>query len=119
MGELSAALLGLETDREDVGPTVNVGTASGRLVPANPNRVFLYLANPSTNDVFVAPETSVAVDEGYIVPPGNGSLTFEVGTDGDITGAEFHAIANGGAVDLIVRGEQAAGPLPQVPEETS
>jgi len=67
MTRITEFLLGFETDREGLDSPVTVGTTSSRLVPQNPNRLFLTFINPSTNTVYVDTQTSVAVDEGFII----------------------------------------------------
>lgn len=114
MTELTQFLLGFETDRESIDSPITVGTSSDRLIDQNPNRLFLTFINPSPNDVFIDTSSNVAVNEGFIIPDSNGSLTFEVTTDGDIATSEFHAIADGGTADVIVKGEQVAGQIPEV-----
>jgi hypothetical protein len=112
--ELTQFLLGVETDRESTDSPVTVGPTSDRLIDQNPNRLFLTLINPSPNDVFIDTTSDVAVDEGFLIPDSNGSITFEIATDGDITTSEFHAIADGGTSDVIVKGEQVTGQIPEV-----
>jgi hypothetical protein len=53
------------------------------------------------------------VNQGFIVSSNDGVLQFETATDGDVTTEEFHAIADGGTADLIVRAEQAVGQIPE------
>jgi hypothetical protein len=111
--ELTQFLLGVETDRESIESPITVGTSSDRLIDQNPNRLFLTFINPGTNDVFLDTTSDVAVNEGFILAANSGVLTFEASTDGDITTAEFHAIADGGTVDIIVKGEQVTGQIPE------
>jgi len=110
--ELTQFLLGFETDRESIDSPITVGTSSDRLIDQNPNRLFLTFINPSLNDVYVDASADVAVDEGFIVSSNDGVLQFETRTDGDITTEEFHAVADGGTADLIIRAEQAVGRIP-------
>jgi len=111
MGHLSEEILGFPTTREGVSTQQTVGTSSGRLVDANPNRLFLYLANVGTNDVYVAPDAAVGVQDGFLIAADGGTLTFQIDTDGDLTAEEFHAIADGGNSTLVVRSEAAYGSL--------
>jgi len=113
MTRITEFLLGFETDREGLDSPVTVGTTSTRLVPQNPNRLFLTFINPSTNTVYVDTQTSVAVDEGFIISSNDGVLQFETRTDGDVTTEEFHAVADGGTANIIVRAEQAVGQIPE------
>jgi len=112
MGRLSEALLGVSTTRESIDSPVSVTTTASRILDQNPNRLFLTFINPSTNNVWVGPESDVQVGEGFIVSANNGVTTFQIQEDGDITTAEFHAIANGGTADLVVRGEEVEGRIP-------
>ena len=109
MTRLTEALLGFETNRESIDSPVTVGTSSSRLIDSNPNRLFLTLINPSANDVWVDTRANVAVGEGFLAAKDNGTVTFEVERDGDLVTEEFHAIADGGTADLVVKGEQAIG----------
>jgi len=118
MTELTQFLLGFETDREAIDSPITVGTSTERVIDQNPNRLFLTFINPSPNDVFLDTTSDVAVNEGFIVPESNGSLTFEVATDGDVTTSEFHGVADGGTADVIVKGEQVSGQIPEVGDES-
>jgi len=111
--ELTQFLLGFETDRESLDSPITVGTSSDRLIDQNPNRLFLTFINPSPNDVFLDTNSDVAVNEGFILAANSGALTFEASTDGDITTAEFHAIADGGTANIVVKGEQVVGQIPE------
>lgn len=113
MTELTQFLLGFETDRESIDSPITIGTSSDRLIDQNPNRLFLTFINPSPNDVFLDTVSGVGLDEGFILAANSGTLTFEAATDGDITTAEFHAIADGGTADVIVKGEEVVGQIPE------
>jgi len=112
MGRLSEALLGVSATREGIDSPVSVTTTADRILDQNPNRLFLTFINPSTNNVWIDPSADVAVGEGFIVSSNNGVTTFQIQEDGDVTTAEFHAIANGGPADLVVRGEEVEGRIP-------
>jgi len=100
MARLTEALLGFETDRESIDSPITVTTDSSRLIDSNPNRLFLTLSNPSTNDVFIDVESDVAV---------------RLYLEGRHTVIRRHkeALADGGPAELVIKGEQAIG-VPEV-----
>jgi len=109
MPHVTELLLGVETVEEQIDRKQTVGTTEKRIAPANPDRIQLVIINPSTTDVTVDTRPSVSIDEGFVVPKANGSVTFSMTEDGTLTTREFHAIAPTGSVDLDTIGEEVDG----------
>jgi hypothetical protein len=112
---ISELLLGIETVEEQIDRLQSVGATSTRIAPANPDRTQLVIINPSSTDVTVDTQPSVSVDEGFVVPKANGSVTFSMTEDGTLTTREFHAIVPSGSVDVVTIGEEVDG-QPEVME---
>jgi hypothetical protein len=112
---ISELLLGIETVEEQIDRLQSVASTSTRLVPANPDRTQLVIINPSSTDVTVDTQPSVSVDEGFVVPKANGSLSVSMTEDGTLPTREFHAIVPSGSVDVVTIGEEVDG-QPEVME---
>jgi hypothetical protein len=118
MTELTQAVLGFETDREQIDRTQTVGTSSERILDQNPNRLQIVFINPTANDVVIDTSAEVALGDGFAIPAGNGSVVFNVDQDGDLPTSEWYAVADSAGTDIVTRGEELRGEIPE-PAEVS
>jgi len=116
MTELTQALLGVETDREQIDRTSTIGTTAERILDQNPNRLQLVFTNPSSAEVYIDTTSEVALDDGFVVPAGNGTLILNVQDDGDLPTSEWYAIAGSAGTTITHRGEEVQGQIPE-PQE--
>lgn len=118
MTQLTEAILGFETDRESIPRTVAVGTTAERILDQNPNRIQIVFLNPTTNDLFIDTSAEVTLGDGFSVPAGNGSVVFNVDQDGDVPTSEWYAVADTAGTEVVTRGEEVRGEIPEPSEVT-
>lgn len=94
MSKITDFLLGLETTDEQASRTVTVGTTSQKVFEAHPDRVWLYVMNPTGNTIYMRPDPEVVFDQGFIVPSNGGTFSLNVKEDGDIVHEDWYAISN-------------------------
>lgn len=105
MAETAAALLskqrfGFRT--RQVESIVPVGIVPAVLVNNNPDRVFLQLILEGAFDVRIGRNGSVSSASGIPLSAPNGITTFTPERDGEATGYERWAVANGGVSNVRV-----------------
>jgi hypothetical protein len=113
MTELTQAVLGFETDREQIDRIQTVGTTPTRILDQNPNRLQIVFVNPTSNDVFIDTSAEVALGDGFSIPAGNGSIVFNIDQDGDVPTSEWYAVADTAGTDIVTRGEELRGEIPE------
>jgi len=108
MGALSEFLereFGYGLRSKDSAPTV--GTSAAKFVNNNPASLELIISNPTSNSVYIALNSQVALTRGIFVPPDGGSVTFTAWEDGDLVGREWWGIASASSELYIVEVEKA------------
>ena len=90
--------------------TVNVGTTATQVVPANPQRVALFIANKSVNPGHVDTERSVSTSRGMPVTQNGGNIEFRYDEDGSLVQAAFFGINETAAGDWYVWALELAEP---------
>ena len=116
MTELTQALLGVETDREQIDRQSTIGTTAERILDQKPNRPQPVFTNPSSAEVYVDTTGEVTLDDGFVIPAGNGTLILNAKEDGDLPTSEWYAIASSAGTTITHRGEEVRGQIPE-PQE--
>jgi len=116
MTELSSALLGVETTREQIDRTSTVGQTAERILDQNPNRLQLVFTNSSAVEIHVDTTGEVTLADGFTIPAAGGTAVFNVTEDGALPTSEWYAIAASSGTPIGHRAEVVRGEIPD-PQE--
>ena len=79
---------------------ITIGVAVGQIVPHDPERVSLTLANHGAADVYVSPTEQVSVTRGIRIAAGGGAMSVNVEEDGNMSALSWWGIS-GGAGNVV------------------
>lgn len=82
--------------------TDSIGTTVTKWLDSNFDRVGFVIINLSANDVYVAPDPTVATDHGIFISPNGGHHASTILEDFAYVNEEFYGIAVGVAADVFI-----------------
>lgn len=102
LADLIAARFGVRTEAALNRSGATVGVVAASILRNDPRRLGALIVNLSTAAVYVSPSRGVSATAGVRLAPSGGTFGLDWEDDFDLTGYEWHAVADAAASAVLV-----------------